>query len=169
MTKEIYEELTIRLKVNGIYREVRVKPYETLLDVLRKRLHITSVRESCSQGSCGLCTVLMNGKPVKSCMILASEADGAEIITVEGISKDTELSLVQRKFIEHFAFQCGFCTPAFVLVGHYLLNKYKRVLSKEEVAKELDGLICRCTGYKHIVDAIVDASKAMYGNVGDVK
>jgi Aerobic-type carbon monoxide dehydrogenase, small subunit CoxS/CutS homologs len=157
------ELVTIRIKVNGVERELQVRPHERLLDVLRNRLHILSVRGSCEQGSCGLCTVLVNGRPMKSCMVLAHEVDGAEITTVEGISNLGEITLLQRKFIEHFAFQCGFCTPAFVLVGHYLLNKHKRLLTREEVAEGISGLICRCTGYKPIIDAIVDASREMYG------
>lgn len=165
------ELITIRIKVNGVERTLQVKPYERLLDILRNRLNIRSVRGSCEQGSCGLCTVLVNGKPMKSCLVLAYEVDGSEITTVEGLNGGSmeELTLLQRKFIENHALQCGFCTPAFVLVGHYLLNKYRRPLDRDEVAKEIKGLICRCTGYKPIIDAIVNASKELYSKADNDK
>lgn len=163
MAKDALDSITIRIKVNGVERTLLVRPHETLLDVLRNKLHILSVKGACNQGSCGLCTVLVNGKPMKSCMILAYQVDGAEITTVEGISNGFEPTVIQKKFIEHFAFQCGFCTPAFVLVSHYIINKYRRPLTREEAARELKGLICRCTGYKQIIDAVVDASAELYG------
>lgn len=153
--------VTVKLTVNGITKEVAVKPYETLLNVMRREFRALSVKSACLQGSCGLCTVLMNGRPVKSCMVLAAEADGANITTVEGVN--TTVKTLQKKFMEKGALQCGFCTPAFVLVGHYLLEKYKRSLTWREVADGISGTICRCTGYKPIIEAIIDASKELYG------
>ncbi|HDN75539.1 MAG TPA: (2Fe-2S)-binding protein, partial [Acidilobales archaeon] len=149
---------TIRLKVNGVERVVEVKPNETLLHVLRDKLHVKSVKAACWRGECGLCTVLMNGEPVKSCLVLAVEADGAEILTVEGLAPFGTLAPIQKSFIEHTAFQCGFCTPAFILTAHYILTKNPDA-TEEEIKEYLNALICRCTGYKQIIDAIKDAAK----------
>lgn len=149
---------TITLKLNGRTRIVDVEDNETLADILRQKLGETSVKQACWKGECGLCTVLFNGKPVKSCMILAPEADGAEIITASGISRDGELAPIQKAFIEHGAFQCGFCTPAFVVASHYFLLTHPNP-TREEIKEFLSGILCRCTGYKMIIDAILDAAK----------
>ncbi|MEM0021764.1 MAG: (2Fe-2S)-binding protein [Fervidicoccaceae archaeon] len=149
---------TITFRLNGRQRTVQIEDNETLLEVLRDRLGETSVKAACWKGECGLCTVLFNGRPVKSCMVLGVEADGAEIITAAGISKDGELAPIQKAFIEHGAFQCGFCTPAFVVASHYFLQKNPNP-TREEVKEFLSGILCRCTGYKQIIDAIMDAAK----------
>ncbi len=148
----------ITLKLNGTTRIVEVEDNETLLDVLRFKLKEMSVKAACWKGECGLCTVLFNGKPVKSCLVLAVEADGAEIVTASGLVKDGELTPVQKAFIEHGAFQCGFCTPAFVVASHYFLQNNPNP-TREQVKEFLSGLLCRCTGYKQIIDAILDAAK----------
>jgi carbon-monoxide dehydrogenase small subunit len=148
----------ITLTVNGEWRSVEVKDNELLLDVLRNRLHEKSIKASCWRGECGLCTVLLNGLPVKSCMVLAVEADDADIKTAEYFAGQGELAPVQKSFIQHNAMQCGFCTPAFSLVAHHLLESNPDV-TREEIKEYISGLICRCTGYKHIVDAIEDAKK----------
>ena len=151
---------TITLKVNNMVRRIAIEDNELLLDVLRDRLHIKSVKAACWRGECGLCTVILNGKPVKSCLVLAVEADGSNIVTAEGLSgKPGELAPIQKSFIDHAALQCGFCTPAFVVTAHYLLSKKKGRVEREEVKEYISGLICRCTGYKQIVDAIMDARK----------
>ncbi len=147
------ETITIRLKVNGIEREVAVKPNERLLDVLREKFYINSVKAGCLRGECGICTVIMNGKLVKSCLVLAPEADGAEILTVEGLSKPGKPSVVQRAFIEKFGFQCGFCTPAFVMAAHWVVENMPDA-PEEEIKEILNSVICRCTGYKQIIEAI---------------
>ncbi|MEM4462847.1 MAG: (2Fe-2S)-binding protein [Fervidicoccaceae archaeon] len=149
---------TITFRLNGRQRTVQIEDNETLLEVMRDRLGETSVKAACWKGECGLCTVLFNGRPVKSCMVLGVEADGAEIITAAGISKDGELAPIQKAFIEHGAFQCGFCTPAFVVASHYFLQKNPNP-TREEVKEFLSGILCRCTGYKQIIDAIMDAAK----------
>ncbi|MCS7126212.1 MAG: (2Fe-2S)-binding protein [Aigarchaeota archaeon] len=148
----------LSLIVNGIKRTVEVKDNEILLDVLRDKLKIKSLKAACWRGECGLCTVLLNGKLVKSCLVLAVEVDGSEIITVEGLVKDGELSPIQRAFIEHGAFQCGFCTPAFVLASHQLLIENPNP-SEEEIKEKLGGIICRCGTYLEIIKAIKSASR----------
>jgi len=148
----------IRLTLNGTQRIVEIEDNETLLDVLRFKLKEMSVKSACWKGECGLCTVLMNGKPVKSCLVLAAEADGAEIVTATGLMKNGELSPIQKSFVEHGALQCGFCTPAFVVAAHYFLENNPNP-TREEVKKFISGLLCRCTGYAQIIDAIMDAAK----------
>lgn len=150
--------IRITLTVNGQKHEIEVEPNETLLDVLRDKLGIKSIKAGCWRGECGICTVIMNDKPVKSCLVLAAEADGAEIITVEGLMKDGRISPLQKAFIEHGAIQCGFCTPGFLLTAHWLLSKNPDV-TREEVIEAINGLICRCTGYEQIIEAILAAAK----------
>ncbi len=148
----------ITLTVNGIRRSVEVKDNELLLDVLRDKLKVKSVKAACWRGECGLCTVILNGKLVKSCLVLAVEVDGSEILTVEGLAKDGELAPIQKAFIQHGALQCGFCTPAFVLASHKLLEE-NPTPSEDEIKERLSGLICRCGTYYEIIEAIKDASK----------
>ena len=149
-------ESTIILRVNGIDHEIGIKPNETLLDVLRDRFKLKSVKAACWKGECGLCTVLIDGKPMKSCLILATEVVGKDITTVEGLVEDGRLTPVQKCFIEHGAVQCGFCTPAFVLVAEALLRSNPSP-TECEVLEAIGGVLCRCTGYRHIIDAILDA------------
>ena len=148
----------ITLTVNGIKRSVEVKDNELLLDVLRDKLKVKSVKAACWRGECGLCTVILNGKLVKSCLVLAVEVDGSEILTVEGLAKDGELAPIQKAFIQHGALQCGFCTPAFVLASHKLLEE-NPTPSEDEIKERLSGIICRCGTYYEIIEAIKDASK----------
>ncbi len=146
------------MTVNGERRAVEVKDNELLLDVLRDKLYVKSVKAACWKGECGLCTVLLNDLPVKSCMVLAMEADGADVKTAEYFIKNGELAPVQRSFIEHGALQCGFCTPAFSLAAHHLLQRNPNA-TREEIKEYLSGIICRCTGYKQIIEAVEDARK----------
>jgi len=147
----------ISVKVNGKDEKLVVKDNELLLDVLRDKLQLKSVKASCWRGECGLCTVLLNGAPVKSCLILAAEVEGSEVTTVEGLSKEGVLSPIQKAFIENGALQCGFCTPAFVLLSHHLLTANPD-MSEEEIREGISGLICRCGTYKQIVNAIKAAA-----------
>lgn len=149
----------ITFLVNGKTHEILAKPNETLLDVLRNHLHITSIKAACWQGDCGLCTILLDGIPVKSCLVLAHEVDQKEVTTVEGLSIAGKLSKLQESFIQNGAVQCGFCTSAFLLMGHYLLIRGK-LLKRKEVEHLLSGIICRCTGYKQIVDSILAVSSS---------
>ena len=149
---------TIRLAVNGKDRTTETESNKTLLWVLRHKLGLTGTKAACERGDCGSCTVLLGDNPVKSCLILAVEASGHSITTIEGIAKDGVLSLIQRKFIEHGALQCGFCTPAAVLAGEALL-RHTPSPTRDDVIEAIEGVLCRCTGYRQIIDAILDASK----------
>jgi len=147
----------IMIKVNGEERKLEVEENETLLQVLRDKLRIRSVKAACWRGECGLCTVLLEGKPVKSCLILACEADGCSIVTVEGLN-DNLSERIKKTFVEEGAIQCGFCTPAFILVAYSLLRENPNP-SREDVVEAINGLICRCTGYHQIVNAIIKAAR----------
>ncbi|MEM3420670.1 MAG: (2Fe-2S)-binding protein [Candidatus Hadarchaeum sp.] len=148
----------ISLKVNGESYSVEIEANRTLLQLLREDLGLTGTKQACERGDCGLCTVLVNGVPMKSCLVLAVEADGKEITTIEGIARGEKLSRVQRAFVEHGAVQCGFCTPAFILTAEAFLRRNPNP-SEEEVKEAIGGLLCRCTGYRQIIDAILDAAK----------
>jgi carbon-monoxide dehydrogenase small subunit len=150
----------ILLKINGDEQELFIHTNRTLLDVLRNDLHLTAAKEGCGLGECGTCTVLMEGVPVKSCLVLAAEAEGKEILTAEGLARGSKLHPVQKVFIENHAFQCGFCTPAMILTARALLEKNPDP-TEEEARRTISGNICRCTGYEDIVSAIMSASKEM--------
>jgi len=147
----------ISFKVNGLRYEVEVEANKTLLQLIRDDLGLTGTKVACERGDCGLCTVLLDGMPVKSCLVLAVEVDGHEVTTVEGISGE-ELNAVQKAFIKHGAVQCGFCTPAFIVTATALLKRNPKP-TEEEVKEAIDGVLCRCTGYRQIIDAILDAAK----------
>lgn len=151
---------TIKLRVNGYLRELAVKPHQTLLEVLRGPLELTGVKEGCGLGECGACTVLMNGKPVNSCLVLALEADGSEILTIEGLAQGGKLHPIQQAFVEKGAIQCGFCTPGGVMATLGLL-KEKPKASRDEIKKALIGNLCRCTGYVKIMEAVEAAQDLM--------
>ena len=151
-------EHKIKLIVNGIENTVETESNKTLLWVLRYRLRLTGTKTACERGDCGLCTVLLDDTPVKSCLVLAVEANGRKITTIEGIAKEGVLTPIQRKFIEHGALQCGFCTPAVVLAGEALLKRNPSP-TREDVIEAIEGVLCRCTGYRQIIDAILEASK----------
>lgn len=148
----------ISLTVNGGRYEVEVEANRTLLQLLREDLELTGTKQACERGDCGLCTVLLDGVPTKSCLLLAAEVDGREITTIEGLMRGEELSRVQRAFIEHGAVQCGFCTPAFIVAGEALLKRNPKP-TEEEIKEAVGGILCRCTGYRQIIDAILDAAK----------
>jgi carbon-monoxide dehydrogenase small subunit len=152
---------TISIKLNGEMRTVDVEPPEILLDVLRDKLGIKSPKVGCERGDCGTCTVLLDGKPVRSCLILAIEADGHEIVTVEGLSRDG-LTPLQQAFVDRNAFQCGFCAPGMVLAATALLEEHPNP-SEEQIREAIGGNLCRCTGYEPIIDAI----KSVGGEVSD--
>ena len=145
------------IKINGEKMTLQLDPNKTLLWVIRDQLKLKGTKRGCDHGECGLCTVLLDGLPVKSCLVLAVEADGHEITTVEGLSKDGTLSALQRAMIEHGALQCGFCTPAFLVVGTWLVEKDSHP-TREDVINAIDGVLCRCTGYRQIIDAMLDSA-----------
>jgi len=143
----------ITLKVNGRQWDIAVEPNRTLLDVLRHDLELTGTKRGCDLGECGSCTVILNGKPVNSCLVLAVQANGAEILTIEGLAGPDGLHPLQRAFVEKGAIQCGFCTPGMILSATTLLQKNPNP-SEEEIRIALSGNLCRCTGYQKIVEAI---------------
>ena len=146
----------VSMTVNGKEYSFEVDIKESLLEVLRNRLHFTGVKQGCSVGECGACTVLIDGIAVNSCIYLAVWADGKRITTIEGVSKDGELSGVQKAFIEEGAVQCGFCTPGLVLTTTALVESGKEY-SDEEIKREISGHLCRCTGYNKIFNAVKKA------------
>jgi carbon-monoxide dehydrogenase small subunit len=146
----------VSFRVNGEPVELDVKPSELLINTLREKLGLTSVRYGCGIGECGNCTVLVNGEPVLACLTLTVDVDGCEVLTVEGLSK-SGLTRVQKAFIEEGAVQCGYCTPAFILMAEYLVRS-KQEPSIDDVREYLKGVLCRCTGYVNIFKAVLKAS-----------
>lgn len=151
------EKQLIQLTVNGEGHDVVVTPNQTLVDVLREDLELTGTKVGCDEGACGTCTVLIDGKPVRSCLTLAVEAQGKSIETIEGLAVDGELHPVQKAFIEHGAIQCGFCTPAMILTSKAFLEQNPHP-TEEQVRRAISGVVCRCTGYAKIVEAIMAAA-----------
>ncbi len=153
------EKKSLRLRVNKEEYELFVYPHRTLAEVLRDELHLTGTKESCSEGACGTCTVLLDGLPVRSCLLLAADAAGKEITTIEGLTENGRLHPIQQAFVEHYAIQCGFCTPGMVLTAKALLDQNPHP-TEEEIRIAISGNVCRCTGYAKIVEAIQAASEA---------
>lgn len=147
----------IRLIVNGDPYEVVAKPSETLIQVLRNKLGLTGTKHACDTGKCGACTVLLEGKPIRSCLTLAISVRDKEISTIEGLAKDGELHPIQRAFIEHGAVQCGFCTPGMIMFAKAFLEE-NPTPQEEEIREALSANICRCTGYVKIIEAIQAAA-----------
>ena len=153
---------SISVTVNGSNEYLTVPSNMTLLQLLRERLAITGPKNGCSAGECGACTVLMNGEPVNSCLVLAVEANGAEVVTVEGLAnggraREDQLTPLQEAFVEHNAVQCGFCTPGVLISAHALLERNPHP-TKEEIQEALVGNLCRCTGYLRIIQAVQTAA-----------
>ena len=146
-------EQTIRVEINGEMFEQEVEARQLLVHFIRDRADLTGTHVGCDTGNCGACTVLLDGKAVKSCMLLAVQADGAKITTVEGLAQDGEQTALQRAFSEHHALQCGYCTPGMLISATALLERNPRP-TDEEIRKAIQGNICRCTGYVNIVRAI---------------
>jgi carbon-monoxide dehydrogenase small subunit len=147
----------MNLTVNGVEYDVSSPPLTTLLRVLREELDITSPKAGCEQGGCGTCTVLVDGEPRRSCLTAVAAVDGAEITTLEGLGDPDSLSPVQQAFHDHYASQCGFCTPGFVMAATALIERSGEV-TPDQVKEALGGHYCRCTGYVKIIDAVVAAS-----------
>ncbi len=156
------QTVPVTLRVNGKIYKLQLEPRVTLLDALRNHLNLTGTKKVCNRGECGACTVLMDGKPVNSCMILAVDVEGHDIVTIEGLARDGKLHPVQEAFVEHDAMQCGFCTPGFIMAAVGLLNRNKAP-TLEEIRKALSGNICRCGVYPRILEAVADAAKRMRG------
>lgn len=151
MTSKMKQFITLR--VNGEEYEAAVFPNRTLLEVLRENLALTGTKEGCDDGVCGTCTVLLDGKPVRACLLLAIQARGREITTIEGLAEGERLHPIQQAFIDHGAIQCGYCTPGMILAAKALLEETARP-TDQEIKRAISGNFCRCTGYNKIVEAI---------------
>jgi aerobic carbon-monoxide dehydrogenase small subunit len=152
----------INLTVNGKNHQVSVKPWRTLLEVIREDLGLTGTKEGCGMGECGACTVIMDRKTVNSCLVLAAEADGKTITTIEGLANGDQLHPIQRAFSDNGGFQCGFCTPGMILSTKVLLDENPNP-TDEDIKRGITGNFCRCTGYAKIFASIKAAAKAMGG------
>jgi carbon-monoxide dehydrogenase small subunit len=154
---ETGQVIPIRVTVNGHEHELMVEPHETLIELIRDRLGLTGTKKSCDMQVCGACTVLLDGRPVSSCTMLAFEARNTSLLTIEGLAQGEELHPIQEAFIEHSGFQCGFCTPGMILTAKALLDE-NPTPTEDEIKHYMRGNICRCTGYKRILEAIVAAA-----------
>jgi aerobic carbon-monoxide dehydrogenase small subunit len=151
-------KVQIQFKVNGLSYKKEIEPRRTLLELIREELELTGTKEGCGLGECGTCTVLLDGKPIKSCITLAVQANGREVTTIEGVEgADGALHPLQQSFIDHGAIQCGFCTPGMVLSAKALLDE-KPKPTEGDVKQAIAGNLCRCTGYQKIVEAILAAA-----------
>ncbi len=156
--------VTLSFTLNGRRRRVRVPPMKRLLDVLREDCGLTGTKEGCGEGECGACTVLLNGLAVNSCLVPAAQAEGARVVTVEGLARGRGLTVLQRAFVEGGGTQCGLCTPGILVTAQALLARTKgRVPGEDEVRWALAGNLCRCTGYQKIVDSVRAAARARNG------
>jgi carbon-monoxide dehydrogenase small subunit len=150
----------IRLNVNGRIHDLTVKPWTTLLEVIRDGLNLTGTKEGCSIGECGACTVILEGKAVNSCLVLAAEADGKKVLTVEGLAEGEQLHPIQQAFVDHGGIQCGFCTSGMILAAKALLDTNSNP-TEEEIRQAIEGNLCRCTGYAKIIESIAAAAEKM--------
>ncbi len=155
----------VGITVNGTRREVDVEPRDLLVYVLRERLGLTGTNVGCDTTTCGACTVLLDGRSVKSCTVLGVQADGREVTTIEGLASDGELHPLQRAFHERHALQCGYCTPGMIMAALGLISEHAE-LSDDEIRSGLEGNMCRCTGYQNIVEAIKDAAGELAAPAG---
>ena len=156
------DQVKLDLTINGTRSRLGIRPYDVLLDVLRERLNLTGTRRGCDMGTCGCCTVIMNGRPILACLTLALEAEGSTIRTIEGVASDDGLHPVQEAFVRTGGSQCGFCTPGFIMSAVSLLERNPDP-SDAEIHEAISGNMCRCTGYIAIVDAIRQASDEIGG------
>ncbi len=152
------DALPVSLHVNGESYDLFIPPWRTLMEVLRENLGLTGAKRSCQEGQCGACTILVDGKPINSCLYLAVEAQGKEILTIEGIGRGAEPHPVQRAFVDHGAIQCGFCTPGMIMATVALLDESPHP-SEDEVRNAMVGHLCRCTGYVQIIEAVLSAAR----------
>ncbi len=159
------EPITINFNLNGADVSVSAAPNKRMVDFLRDDLGLTSVKEGCGEGECGACTIIYNGEAVTSCLMMAGQADGSTIITMEGLAKNGELDMVQKAFVDVGAVQCGYCLPGMVLSAKALLDK-KPNASNDEIKRAMSGNLCRCTGYSKIIEAVETARDIKGGGEG---
>lgn len=148
--------------LNGQVVEKEVPPNETLLNFLRDDLRLTSAKKGCDEGECGTCTVLLNGKPVNSCLMLAVQVEDREVTTLEGLGANGKPDTIQQAFLENYGYQCGFCTPGMILVTKSLLDRNPSP-SEDQIKEALEGNLCRCTGYQQIIESVLKAAKMAAG------
>ena len=151
----------VRMFVNGLEVRAEVEPRQLLADFLRENLRLTGTHLGCEHGVCGACTLLLDGEPIRSCLLFAAQANGARVTTVEGLSSDSTLHPLQEAFRDHHALQCGFCTPGFLMTSLYLLELNPWIEDELEIREALSGNLCRCTGYQNIVDAVREAASRL--------
>ncbi|MBN2124431.1 MAG: (2Fe-2S)-binding protein [Deltaproteobacteria bacterium] len=148
----------VSFRINNEKIALQVRPYETLLETLRERLSLTGAKEGCGLGACGACTVIVDGKPMRSCLVLTLEVEGADITTIEGLGQEGALHPLQEAFMEKGAVQCGFCTSGMIMTAKGLFDRSERP-TKKDIVRTMSSNICRCTGYKKILEAVEDAAK----------
>ncbi len=158
--REVAVKQQIELRVNGQIYEIEVQPWRTLLDALRDQLNLTGTKQSCGEGHCGACTVIVDGRAINSCLMLAVEAQGKDILTIEALSEGGQLHPIQEAFVTHGAVQCGFCSPGIIMAAKAFLDENCDP-SQEEIKKAISGHLCRCTGYVQIIEAIRAAADRM--------
>ncbi|MGM0689209.1 MAG: (2Fe-2S)-binding protein [Bacillota bacterium] len=163
--KDGIKRYLVSITVNGIKYTRMIKANSLLVNFLRDDLNLTGTKRACGQGDCGACTVLLDGKPVNSCMVLTISVNGREVTTVEGLAADAKLDILQEKFIEHSAPQCGFCAPGILMSAKALLMNNPHP-TEHEVREAIGGNLCRCTGYIHYVEAILDAADSYQAKEG---
>ena len=154
------ERRPIMIKVNGVQYERNVEPRKLLVDFLREDLELIGTHVGCEHGICGACTILFNGRSARSCLMFAVQADGGEIMTIEGLAQDGKLHPVQEAFREHHGLQCGFCTPGMLMTSYEFLGENPNP-TEDEVRKAVSGVLCRCTGYKQVIDSVMAAAAEM--------
>jgi aerobic-type carbon monoxide dehydrogenase small subunit (CoxS/CutS family) len=152
----------MRFSLNGKIVEAQASPNETLLEFLRNRLRVMSVKKGCDVGECGTCTVLLDGKAVRSCLVLAVQVENREVTTIEGLKKEGKISPIQEAFLEKYGFQCGYCTAGMILATKALLDENPDP-SLEDIKEALEGNLCRCTGYEQIIESVLRAAEMMKG------
>ncbi len=152
----------IRLVVNGKSYKISIPPWRTLLEVIREDLKLTGTKEGCGLGECGACTVIMDGRTVNSCLVLAAEADGKQITTIEGLADGDKLHPIQQAFVDHGGLQCGFCTPGMIMSAKALLDE-KPTPTEDEIKRGIAGNLCRCTGYTKIIESIKAVAEDIEG------
>ena len=158
------KKIDIKINVNGEWCELAVSPGDRLIDVLRDQLDLTGTKEGCGEGECGSCTINLDGQAVLSCLILASQADGCTILTIEGLQKGSELHPLQKAFVSESAIQCGYCTPGMIMAANALIH-IETEPTESSVRKHLSNNLCRCTGYDRPVKAILKAAKELKGDI----
>ena len=146
----------IAFRLNGVATRARVSAQMSVLDMLRELLGLTGTKYGCGEGECGACTIMVDGLSINSCLMFAADCDGREVVTIEGLASDPAADRLKKSFVEHGAVQCGFCTPGFVMQAHHLLAK-ERHPDEHRIRRGIEGNLCRCTGYKKIIEAIADA------------